>query len=130
VEAFKDGQSRDYPAQRGGLATDLPLAVLVNGGTASAAEIVAGAIQDTSRGLLIGEKTFGKGSVQLSHQLSDNSELRVTYAHWLTPSGRDIHDVGLAPDIQVDVTEEDIKISRDPQLERAIEYLRGLTGER
>lgn len=130
VETFKDGQSRDYPAQRGGLATDLPLAVLVNGGTASAAEIVAGAIQDTSRGLLIGEKTFGKGSVQLSHQLSDNSELRVTYAHWLTPSGRDIHDVGLAPGIQVNITEEDIEAGRDPQLERAIEYLRGLTGER
>jgi carboxyl-terminal processing protease len=130
VETSKDGQSRDYPVQKGGLATDIPLAVLVNGGTASAAEIVAGAIQDASRGLLIGEKTFGKGSVQLSHQLSDNSELRVTYAHWLTPSGRDIHDVGLAPDIQVDITEEDIKTGRDPQLERAIEYLRGLTGER
>jgi carboxyl-terminal processing protease len=130
VEAFKDGQDRDYPAQRGGLATDIPLAVLVNGGSASASEIVAGAIQDTGRGLLIGEETLGKGSVQLSHQLSDNSELRVTYAYWFTPGGRAIHDEGLTPDVQVGITEEDIEAGRDPQLERAIEYLRGLTGER
>ena len=130
VETFKEGQDRDYPAHKGGLATDIPLAVLVNGGSASASEIVAGAIQDTGRGLLVGEETLGKGSVQLSHQLSDHSELRVTYAHWFTPSGRAIHGKGLAPDIQVDMTEEDIEAGRDPQLERAIEHLRGLTSER
>lgn len=130
VETFKEGQDRSYPVQSGGLATDIPLAVLVNGGTASASEIVAGAIQDTGRGVLVGEKTLGKGSVQLSHQLSDNSELRVTYAYWFTPKGRAIHGKGLTPDVQVDVTEEDIEAGRDPQLERAIEYLRELTGER
>ncbi len=130
VEKLKDGQDRHYPARRGGLATDIPLVVLVNGGTASASEIVAGAIQDTSRGILIGEKTFGKGSVQLSHNLSDSSELRVTSAYWFTPKGRAIHEEGLTPDIQVDITEEDIEADRDPQLQRAIEYLRGLIDEK
>jgi len=130
VEKLKDGQDRDYPARRGGLATDIPLVVLVNGGTASASEIVAGAIQDTSRGILIGEKTFGKGSVQVSHNLSDSSELRVTSAYWFTPKGRAIHEEGLTPDIQVDITEEDIEADRDPQLQRAIEYLRGLIDEK
>ncbi len=130
VEKLNDGQDRDYPARRGGLATDIPLVVLVNGGTASASEIVAGAIQDTSRGILIGEKTFGKGSVQLSHNLSDSSELRVTSAYWFTPKGRAIHEEGLTPDIQVDITEEDIEADRDPQLQRAIEYLRGLIDEK
>jgi carboxyl-terminal processing protease len=131
IERLKDDQERDYPAQGGGLATDgLPLVVLVNGGTASASEIVAGAIQDAGRGILIGEQTLGKGSVQLSHYLSDGSELRVTYARWFTPNGRAIHEEGLAPDIQVDRTEEDVEAGRDPQLQRAIEYLRGLTGEK
>lgn len=130
LEKLKDDQDRDYPAQGGGLATDdVPLVVLVNGGTASASEIVAGAIQDTGRGILIGEQTLGKGSVQLSHYLSDGSELRVTIARWFTPNGRAIHEEGLAPDIQVDMTEEDIEAGHDPQLQRAIEYLQGLTRE-
>ncbi len=130
MEQFKDGQDRDYPAHRGGLATDVPLVVLVNGGTASASEIVAGAIQDAGRGILIGEQTLGKGSVQLSYYLSDGSELRVTTAHWFTPKGRAIHGEGLVPDIQVGITQEDIEASRDPQLQNAIESLRGLTDER
>jgi carboxyl-terminal processing protease len=129
VERLKNDQDRDYPAQSGGLATDIPLVVLVNGGTASASEIVAGAIQDAGRGILIGEQTLGKGSVQLSHYLSDGSELRVTIARWFTPNGRAIHEEGLVPDIQVDMTEEDIEAGRDPQLQRAIEYLQGLTDE-
>jgi carboxyl-terminal processing protease len=127
VERFKEEQDRDYPAQRGGLATEgPPLVVLVNGGTASASEIVAGAIQDSGRGILVGEQTLGKGSVQLSHRLSDGSELRVTHARWFTPSGRAIHDQGLTPDIQVSMTEEDIAAGRDPQLQQAVEYLRGM----
>jgi len=129
VERLKDGQDRDYPAQSGGLATDIPLVVLINGGSASASEIVAGAIQDAGRGVLIGEQTLGKGSVQLSHYLSDGSELRVTIARWFTPNGRAIHEEGLTPDIQVDMTEEDIEAGRDPQLQRAIEYLQGLPDE-
>lgn len=129
VERLKDGQEREYPAHRGGLATDIPMVVLVNGGTASASEIVAGAIQDAGRGILIGEQTLGKGSVQLSYYLSDGSELRVTSAHWFTPKGRAIHEEGLTPDIQVEVAKEDLEMDRDPQLERAIEYLQGPTDE-
>jgi len=109
------------------LAPDIPLVVLVNAGSASASEIVAGALQDYGRAVLVGEKTFGKGSVQLIHELSDGAELRVTTARWFTPKDRAIHGVGLEPDISVEVTQEDMDAERDPQLERAVEYL--LTGE-
>jgi carboxyl-terminal processing protease len=128
LERFKDGRERQYPAQSGGLALDVPLAVLVDGGSASASEIAAGAIQDTGRGVLIGTTTLGKGSVQMVHTLSDGSELRVTFAQWFTPGGRGIHGKGLEPDIEVELTQEDLLAERDPQLERAVEYL--LEGER
>ncbi len=127
IEKGKDVPKREYSAIPGGRALDVPLVVLVNGGTASASEIVAGAIQDTGRGILIGEQTLGKGSVQLPHTLSDGSQVRVTIARWLTPKGRAIQDEGLTPDIVVEITEDDVKAGHDPQLERAIEYL--LTGE-
>jgi carboxyl-terminal processing protease len=73
--------------------------------------------------MLIGETTFGKGSVQIQHTLSDGSELRVTIAHWFTPNGRQIHGVGLTPDIVVPLTADDAKAGRDPQLERAVQLL-------
>jgi carboxyl-terminal processing protease len=123
IERFKDGRERRYPAQSGGLALDVPLVVLVDGGSASASEIAAGAIQDTGRGVLIGTKTLGKGSIQMVHSLSDGSELRVTFARWFTPDGRGIHGEGLEPDIEVELTEEDLLAERDPQLDRAIEVL-------
>ena len=109
------------------VAPDIPMVVLVDGGSASASEIVAGALQDYGRAKLIGEKTFGKGSVQLRYELSDGSELRVTVARWFTPNDRAIHGAGLEPDITVSITEEDAAADRDPQLERAVEYL--LTGK-
>jgi carboxyl-terminal processing protease len=124
TERLKDGQVREYQARPGGVALEIPLVVLVNGGTASAAEIVAAAIQDAGRGILIGEPTMGKGAIQHPHKLSDGSELRVTYAYWFTPKGRAIHKEGLTPDILVGMTLEDRKAGRDPQLERAIEYLK------
>ena len=101
----------------------MPLVVLVNVGSASASEIVAGAIQDSGRGILVGERTFGKGSVQLPHTLSDGSELRVTIARWFTPKGHEIQGIGILPDIEVEMTLEDLEADRDPQLERAVEYL-------
>jgi len=113
----------DYEAQGGGLATEIPLVVLVNGGSASASEIVAGAIQDYGRGILIGERTVGKGSVQVQHQLSDGSGLRITIAHWFTPHGRLIEGQGLIPDVEVYITDEDLASGLDPQLELAIDYL-------
>ena len=102
------------------------MVVLVNGGSASASEIVAGALQDHGRAVLIGEKTFGKGSVQWPHELSNGAELRVTMARWFTPNDRAIHGEGLEPDIVVELTAEDVEADLDPQLERAVEYL--LTG--
>jgi len=122
-ERDKDGEEMDFTAQRGGLALDIPMVVLVNGGTASASEIVAGALQDRGRAILVGGETFGKGSVQLPHALSDGSELRITIAHWFTPNGTELQGQGLTPDIEVELTEQDFEAGRDPQLDRAIDYL-------
>jgi len=106
------------------VATDIPLVVLINEGTASASEIVAGAIQDYERGLLVGTPSFGKGSVQNQVPLSDDQgAIRVTIARWLTPNERHIQDEGLTPDILVEITDEDIEAERDPQLEKALELL-------
>ncbi len=118
------GQEKRFSAHLGGLSTDLPLVILVNGGTASAAEIVAGALQDHGRATLIGETTFGKGSVQAVHELSDGSSIHATTAHWFTPKGHEIEGSGLTPDIETSLTQEDTEAQRDPQLEQAIEYLR------
>jgi carboxyl-terminal processing protease len=113
-----------YSVRQGGLALDLPMVVLVNGGTASASEIVAGALRDYERGPLIGERTFGKGSVQLVYDLSDRSSLHVTVARWLTPDRHRIDGEGLAPDVEIILSEADRASGADPQLEEAIVYLR------
>jgi carboxyl-terminal processing protease len=123
IEKGRGDLEKEYLVESGGLATEVPLVVLVNMGSASASEIVAGAIQDSGRGILVGERTFGKGSVQLPHTLSDGSELRVTIARWFTPKGREIQGTGIFPDIEVEMTLEDLEAGRDPQLERAVEYL-------
>jgi carboxyl-terminal processing protease len=111
---------RNFAAEASGAARDLPLVVLVNGGTASASEIVAGAIQDKGRGVLVGAKTYGKGSVQNVIPLSDGSSLHVTIAEWLTPNGRQITGKGLQPDVVIDLSGDDAANGRDPQLDRAI----------
>jgi carboxyl-terminal processing protease len=124
IERYGDGAEDTYEASRGGLATEIPMVVLVNQGSASASEIVAGAIQDLGRGKLVGMTTFGKGSVQIWSPLSDNQgAVRVTIAKWLTPNERTIHEVGLAPDFEIDLTEEDFAAELDPQLDKAIEVL-------
>lgn len=123
IERTRDGQAETLRATRQGIAQDIPMVVLVNAGSASASEIVAGALQDNGRAKLIGEKTFGKGSVQLSRTLSNGAELRVTIARWFTPNDRAIHGQGLQPDIEVALTADDAKAGRDPQLDRAVEYL-------
>lgn len=124
IERYGDGAEDTYEASRGGLATEIPMVVLVNQGSASASEIVAGAIQDLGRGKLVGMTTFGKGSVQIWSPLSDNQgAVRVTIAKWLTPKERTIHEVGLAPDFEIDLTEEDFAAELDPQLDKAIEVL-------
>jgi carboxyl-terminal processing protease len=123
IERMKGGKEQVFEAQPGGAALDVPLVVLINRGSASASEIVAGAIRDNKRGILLGEQTFGKGTVQIPHTLSDDSELRVTIAEWLTPDGDQINGEGIVPDVYVERTQEDFVEGRDPQLERAIEYL-------
>lgn len=112
-----------YNATDETLAPDQPLAVLIDGGTASASEIVAGALSDRQRATLIGSKSFGKGSVQLVFDLSDGSSVHVTSARWLTPNHRTLDGNGLEPDIPVTTTQEDIDNGRDPVLDRAVQYL-------
>ncbi|MFN2223795.1 MAG: S41 family peptidase [Candidatus Promineifilaceae bacterium] len=120
----RDGRDMEevFESEDGDLAEQIELVVLVNAGSASASEIVSGAIRDRDRGVLIGETTFGKGSVQQSHTLSDGSELRVTIARWYTPDNQSIDKNGIAPDIPVDSPEE-FGTENDTQLQRAIEYL-------
>ena len=124
-ERKSDGQEKPFPVKRRGKALDEPLVVLVNSATASASEIVAGAIQGYDRGLLVGTTTFGKASVQLVFDLSDGSSLHVTNARWLTPSRHEIEGAGLTPDVEVEFTDADRQEGRDPQLEKAIALLIG-----
>ncbi len=113
-----------HPVIGGGLAQRASLSVLVNRNTASASEIVAGALQDHGRARLIGEKTYGKGSVQLLFDLSDGSSIHVTSARWLTPNARAIDGVGLQPDIEAYRAEGEAERGIDSQLERALADLR------
>ena len=125
-EQYGDGTKTPYEAISGGLVTnsDLPLVVLVNGYSASASEILAGAIQDTGRGKLLGEITYGKGSVQTWTPLSDNEgAVRVTIARWLTPNGRTIDKKGLTPDVEVKMTTDDYTAGLDPQMDAAVQLL-------
>jgi len=126
TERFGDGREEVYRARAGGRATTIPLVILVDGGSASASEIVAGALQDYGRAKLVGETTYGKGSVQDWVPLDDDQgAVRVTIARWYTPKDRQINEQGLAPDVQVAITDEDVKAGRDPQLDKAIEILLG-----
>jgi len=121
TEEYADGRREVFRAKEGGRATQIPVAVLVDHGSASAAEIVAGALHDHGRGVLVGERTFGKGTVQHVHTLADHSTVRITIARWLTPNEQPLDGVGLAPDIVVAAGSG----STDPVLDRAVQYLRG-----
>jgi len=105
---------------------NVPLVVLINEGSASASEIVAGSIQDHERGILIGTQSFGKGSVQEVDSFADGSSIRLTIAKWYTPNDRNIDEVGLIPDIVVEISDEDIENEFDSQKEAAREYLLNL----
>ncbi len=123
-EEYGDGTRDSYPVKKGGLATEIPLVVLIDEGTASASEITAGALQDYGRAKLVGKTSYGKGSVQNWIPLqSEESGVRITIARWLTPNGKQIDGVGLTPDLVVEYTQEDFDAGRDPQLDAAVELL-------
>lgn len=126
IEKSGDGSQTPYEVQKGGLATDakLPMIVLVNAYSASASEITAGTLQDYGRAKLLGETTYGKGTVQNWVPLDNNQgAVRITIARWLTAKGRTIDEKGLTPDIEVKMTADDIKANKDPQLDAAVKAL-------
>ena len=123
TEAFSDGHKEEHKAAGSTLLAGKKTVVLVNEGTASASEILSGALHDYSLATLIGKKTFGKGVVQEFKQLDDGSSIRVTIAKWLTPNGQNIQEQGITPDIDVDRTSTDVDQNKDPQLDAAINFL-------
>jgi carboxyl-terminal processing protease len=124
TQVDRDGNETTYDAHPGDAGEGLAVVILVGPGSASGAEVIAGALRDNQRAVLVGETTFGKGSVNHLRELSDGGAIYITIARWLTPNGEQIEGIGLAPDIQVTPSEEDIEADRDVQLYRAIDYLR------
>ena len=123
-EKFGNGTSDSYKSYGSGVLKDFPTVILINEGSASASEILAGALRDINKVQLIGQKTFGKGSVQELRDLDEGASLKVTIAKWFTPGGYSISDGGLKPDIEVDLTAEDFDKGRDPQLDKALEIIK------
>ena len=123
IERMEDGLLRPLDAQGVARLKDIPTVVLVNEGSASATEIVAGALQDYGAATIMGEQTFGKGSVQEYRELSDGSALKITIAEWLTPQGRSIQKEGIKPDELVTFSDEDVAKGVDTQFQRAIAFL-------
>jgi len=124
-EKFGDGTETLYRSKGYDLFKDLPMVILVNKGSASASEILAGALQEHGVATLVGEQTYGKGSVQELIQITPETSLKITIARWLTPNGTSISKEGLKPDVKVEITKEDFDEGRDPQMEKAIEILSG-----
>ncbi len=128
-EQYGDGTKKPYNILPGGMATKIPMVVLINEGTASASEITAGALRDYGRAKLVGVVSYGKGTVQNWVPLSnDQGAVRVTIARWLTPNGNQIDKIGLTPDVYVQRTADDRKAGRDPQLDAAVQTLLDMLG--
>jgi carboxyl-terminal processing protease len=124
LEKFDENDITKYQARGLARLKDYKTVVLLNQGSASASEIVAGALQDYNMATIVGEQSYGKGSVQTLKPFSDGSSLKVTVAKWLTPQGESISEKGITPDIQVEYTIEDFENDRDPQLDKAIEIIK------
>jgi len=127
IEDFGKGAEQNiYKAGGNARFLGYPIVILINQGTASGSEIMAAALRDNRGIKLIGEKSFGKGSVQELEKLREGASLKITVAKWLTPSGEFITDKGLEPDIKVEMTDQDYEEGRDPQLDKAIEIIKNL----
>jgi carboxyl-terminal processing protease len=128
TQGRRPADREDYRAEADGDPIDLPIAVLINSGTASAAEIVTGALKDTRRAVIVGERSFGKGSVQSIFTLQNGEALRLTTAKYYTPSGISIHEKGIDPQVEVIMTaEEDSKLTQQhsrPDLTDPVEFER------
>ncbi|MEK7658287.1 MAG: S41 family peptidase [Patescibacteria group bacterium] len=127
IEDFgKNKEQIQYKTKGNSTFANYPMVILINGGSASASEILAGALRDNRNIKLIGEKSFGKGSVQEVQNLRDGSFLKITIAKWLTPKGSLISEIGLSPDIKVEITDDNISQDKDPQLDKALEIIKTL----
>jgi carboxyl-terminal processing protease len=119
-----DGKKDPFYPKADGRLQNSKVVVLINKGSASASEIVSGALQDYDKGPVVGEASFGKGTVQAVTDLKDGSGLHITVAKWLTPKGNWVHGKGITPDVEVKMTEADINSGKDPQMERALDFLK------
>jgi len=124
AEQMADNKRNEYFSNGKARLKSFPTMILINGGSASASEILAGALRDYKKATLIGETTFGKGSVQTLSDLSGGSSLKVTVAKWLTPAGDFINEKGIKPDVEVKMSSEDIDKNLDPQFNKAVELLK------
>lgn len=125
TERERDGSESQFKSHDGGAATTIPVVIILNRFSASGSEVLSAALHDNNRATIVGEKSFGKGTVNISNDLKDGGQLYVSIAKWLTPNGTQIDGVGIRPDINVTLTDDDIDARRDTQLFKAIDVLRG-----
>ncbi|MDX1614404.1 MAG: S41 family peptidase [Candidatus Promineifilaceae bacterium] len=126
IQRFGDGRERVFRATDDGAAEEVPLVVLIDEGSASASEVLASAIRDRERGTLIGTTSFGKGTIQTWHELSNGGGVRITFARWLTPDGEWVHESGIQPDFTIEAPAEPLAEGPDRQLESAVNFLLGI----
>lgn len=125
TERERDGSEQKFSSRAGGAATKIPVVIIMNRFSASGSEVLAAALHDNNRATIVGEKSFGKGTVNVSNELKDGGQLYVSIAKWLTPNGTQIDGVGIRPDVEIKLSDEDIDLRRDVQLFKAIDILRG-----